>query len=201
MQGKVWGLGIGADVVFWSLLMFMCRFVGIIGMWVVGGQRVCVEVKVVDVSSEILDILIMLDIIRLRFVSLVFFISSCVLFYSLRYIRRDENRSRLVGLIVVFIMSIVMLIVFPSLLGLIIGWDGLGLSSFLLVVFYQNDNALASGIITAISNRIGDGLLISGIGACLGVGHWTRFFEIGGLIGGLIGLARITKRAQVPFCA
>nr|QDH82316.1 NADH dehydrogenase subunit 5 [Anadara consociata] len=197
----MWGLGIGADVVFWSLLMFMCSFVGMIGMWVVGGQSVCVEVKVVDVSSEMLDILMMLDMMSLSFVSLVFFISSCVLFYSLSYMSSDENSSRLVGLIVVFIMSMVMLIVFPSLLGLIIGWDGLGLSSFLLVVFYQNDNALASGMITAISNRIGDGLLISGMGACLGVGHWNSFFEIGGLIGGLIGLASITKSAQVPFCA
>lgn len=81
----------------------------------------CVEVKVVGVSAEILDVLMVLDVVRLSFMSLVFFISSCVLFYSVSYMGRDEIRSRLVGLMVVFVFSIVLLILFPSLLGLILG--------------------------------------------------------------------------------
>nr|YP_009114564.1 NADH dehydrogenase subunit 5 [Tegillarca granosa]AID49101.1 NADH dehydrogenase subunit 5 [Tegillarca granosa] len=194
-------LGMGMGVVFWALLMFVFSVVSVVGMWVIWGRMVCVEVKVVGVSAEMLDVLMVLDVVSLSFMSLVFFISSCVLFYSVSYMGSDEMSSRLVGLMVVFVFSMVLLILFPSLLGLILGWDGLGLSSFLLVVFYQNDNALASGMITALSNRIGDGLLITSMGMCLGSGHWNSFFEMSWLVGVFVGLASITKSAQVPLRA
>lgn len=104
-------------------------------------------------------------------------------------------------LIIVFIFSIIFLIIFPSLLRVILGWDGLGLSSFLLVVFFQNHRSLASGVLTALRNRVGDGLLIVAMGVSLEKGIWWRVFELRGSVRVFIGLARITKRAQVPFCA
>jgi len=92
-----------------------------VGLWWLGAGRLCFEVKIVRVRAEMLDIFIVLDFVRLRFLSLVFLISYSVFIYRLRYIRRAENRSRLMGVIVVFVFSIGALIMFPSLLGLVIG--------------------------------------------------------------------------------
>merc|ERR1712117_553838 len=73
----------------------------------------------------------------------------------------------------------------------LIGWDLLGLTSFLLVVFYKNRKRLGSGIITALTNRIGDCFIFLLLG----------FFLIEGRICSLIVilLLSMTKRAQVPF--
>jgi NADH-ubiquinone oxidoreductase chain 5 len=58
-------------------------------------------------------------------------------------------------------------------MALLIGWDGLGLVSFLLVIHYQTPNALGAGIITILSNRVGDAFLLLRIGWSLNQGHWS----------------------------
>lgn len=59
----------------------------------------------------------------------------------------------------------------PNLITFLLGWDGLGLVSFLLVIFYQNPRSLGAGIITLITNRIGDALIISSIALLIYQGH------------------------------
>jgi len=84
-----------------------------------------------------------------------------------------------------------------------LGWDGLGIVSFILVIYYQNPKSLAAGIITALTNRIGDVLLLVSIGWTLNQGHWFILNIWDSSISTLqimfIILAAITKRAQVPF--
>nr|UVJ66743.1 NADH dehydrogenase subunit 5 [Anadara cornea] len=185
----------------WSAVMFVMGIIGIIGMWVVGMNSFVVEVKVVSISDSMIDLNMLMDVISASFISLVFFISSCVFFYSSSYMSQNEMSSRLMYLMIVFIFSMILLILFPSLLSVILGWDGLGLSSFLLVVFFQNDRSLASGMITALSNRIGDGLLIVAMGVNLMSGFWWSVIEFSMSVSVFIGLASTTKSAQVPFCA
>lgn len=103
-----------------------------------------------------------------------------------------------------FVVSIVVLVLFPSYLGLMVGWDGLGVISFLLVIYYLRSCSLSSGIITVLSNRVGDVcfiLAISLIRSSLSFGMWGESFVRGFVLGIFLIMGSITKRAQVPFSA
>ena len=80
--------------------------------------------------------------------------------FSATYISSETHQTRFHSLILAFISSILLLILLPNLITLLIGWDGLGLTSFLLVAYYSNPKSLRAAIITALTNRIGDALLI-----------------------------------------
>ena len=41
-----------------------------------------------------------------------------------------------------------------------LGWDGLGLISFFLIVYYQNQSSIVSGVFTLLINRLGDGFFL-----------------------------------------
>lgn len=86
---------------------------------------------------------------------------------------------------------------------LLLGWDGLGLVSFLLVIYYQNAKSLAAGIITALINRVGDVIILLRIGWTLNQAHWSIIYIWSNTFNPLIVLciiiACITKRAQIPF--
>jgi NADH-ubiquinone oxidoreductase chain 5 len=87
---------------------------------------------------------------------------------------------------------------------LLLGWDGLGITSFILVIYYQNSKSLRAGLVTAITNRIGDVAILLSIGWTLTQGHWNilhirteninRILQIS-----IITLAAMTKSAQIPF--
>jgi len=74
-------------------------------------------------------------------------------------------------LLVLFIGRIGMVVFSLNMVSIMLGWDGLGLVSFLLVIFYQNSRSARAATITALSNRVGDGiiLILIGIGLECGV--------------------------------
>lgn len=92
---------------------------------------------------------------------------------------------------------------------ILLGWDGLGLVSYVLVIYYQNEKSANAGILTALSNRIGDVAILLSIGLLASRGGWNFYFytdlineiEGSGALGVLVVLAAITKRAQIPFSA
>lgn len=82
------------------------------------------------------------------------------------------------------------------------GWDGLGVVSFLLVIYYNNPSRVDSGVITVLINRFGDCLFILRTMLIFYTGIfnldflWNQYFVIFSL---LVCVGAITKRAQVPF--
>lgn len=77
---------------------------------------------------------------------------------------RDLFIFRFVWLVIMFVFSMVFLIFIPNLIALLIGWDGLGLISFCLVIYYQNYKSLVSGLLTVLANRVGDVMILLRIG-------------------------------------
>jgi len=114
---------------------------------------------------------LILDKYGLLFISVVLFISANVFIFSNYYIHTELFNKRFLYLVILFIISINFLIFIPHIIGLLLGWDGLGLISFILVIYYQNRKSLGAGIITAMSNRIGDVFLLLRISWSLNQGH------------------------------
>lgn len=143
----------------------------------------------------------------LLFMSFVLFISSIVIYYSEEYIEGDIYLHRFIILVSIFVLSIMLLIISPNLIRILLGWDGLGLVSYCLVIYYQNIKSYNAGIITALTNRIGDVALLIAIAWIINFGGFNYIFYIDVyknsieiyIIILLIILAAITKRAQIPF--
>jgi len=168
-----------------------------------------IEWEIISLNSSIIVITFLFDWIRLLFISFVLLISSLVIFYRKEYILGDIYINRFIILVLLFVFSIIILIISPNLIRILLGWDGLGLVSYVLVIYYQNVKSYNAGIITALSNRIGDVALLIAIAWILNYGSWNYIFYLEIikndfeiiLIGGLVILAAITKRAQIPFSA
>jgi len=109
--------------------------------------------------------------------------------------------KRFIILICIFIYRILLFILSPRLLSIILGWDGLGFISYLLICYYSNNRSLNSGIITIISNRLGDIILITALSimwiSTNNFSYFSIFYDIAIIF---IIFACFTKRAQIPFC-
>uniref|UniRef100_A0AAU6QDT5 NADH-ubiquinone oxidoreductase chain 5 n=1 Tax=Euchirus longimanus TaxID=1968892 RepID=A0AAU6QDT5_9SCAR len=166
------------------------------------------EYEVVSFNSCSILMTILLDWMSLLFMSFVLFISSMVIFYSESYMEGDLNIDRFIMLVAMFVLSMMLLIISPNLVSILLGWDGLGLVSYCLVIYYQNFKSNNAGMITALSNRIGDVALLMAIAWMMNYGGFNYIFYINyfsdremAVISLLVVLAALTKSAQIPFSA
>nr|AFP16906.1 NADH dehydrogenase subunit 5 [Heterocerus fenestratus] len=167
------------------------------------------EFELFSVSSSNLVFSVLFDWMSLLFMSFVLFISSMVIFYSEDYMSGDLNINRFIMLVSMFVLSMMMLIISPNLISILLGWDGLGLVSYCLVIYYQNVKSFNAGMLTALSNRIGDVALLMSIAWMMNYGSWNYIYYVVfmkedyfmSLISVLVVLAAMTKSAQIPFSA
>ncbi|YP_009515511.1 NADH dehydrogenase subunit 5 (mitochondrion) [Hyalella azteca] len=168
------------------------------------GFTLIVDWEIVSMNSIYASMTIILDWMSLSFLSAVVLITSAISAYSLYYMKEDPNKSRFIMLLMLFVASMLCLIISPNLVSLLLGWDGLGLTSYALVIYYQNESACNAGMLTVLSNRIGDVCILLAIALFSYAGSWL-FFSMDAVslpfIGFFVGLAGMTKSAQVPFSA
>nr|YP_010486369.1 NADH dehydrogenase subunit 5 [Pseudoechthistatus chiangshunani]UVW93774.1 NADH dehydrogenase subunit 5 [Pseudoechthistatus chiangshunani] len=168
---------------------------------------VIIEYSLINLNSSLIIMTILLDWMSLLFMSFVLFISSMVIFYSEEYMVGDLYMVRFILLVVMFVLSMMLMIISPNLISILLGWDGLGLVSYCLVIYYQNVKSYNAGMLTALSNRIGDVALLMAIAWMLNFGSWSFIYyldflkmdKIMELISFLVILAAMTKSAQIPF--
>nr|ARI50090.1 NADH dehydrogenase subunit 5 [Cittarium pica] len=164
---------------------------------------ILMEWELYSVSSASLSLSLILDPIGISFSNVVCFISACVMLFSSSYMAGDIFLSRFVALVMMFVLSMNLLVFIPNLAALLIGWDGLGIVSFALVIYYQNTKSLSAGMLTALANRVGDVMLLLSIGFCVIQGHWNILFmwdnQFSPILAFCIVVAGMTKSAQIPF--
>lgn len=163
------------------------------------------EIEILHKTLLIIRFPLIIDRRSLLLGSVVLFISSFVIIFCGFYISHEVFLVRFILTVVWFVISIRLLVFFPRFFALIIGWDWLGVVSFLLVIYYINKESLSAGIITAITNRLGDVFFILVIGFLrlnLSYEYFSiSFFGQVFVVVGLVLVGRITKRAQIPFSA
>nr|YP_009503504.1 NADH dehydrogenase subunit 5 [Isoperla bilineata]AXB38850.1 NADH dehydrogenase subunit 5 [Isoperla bilineata] len=165
------------------------------------------EWEVLSLNSGGIVMTFLFDWMSLIFMGFVLFIASLVIYYSEEYMAGDLSINRFIILVLMFVLSMMFLIISPNIISILLGWDGLGLVSYLLVIYYQNVKSYNAGMLTALSNRIGDVALLLAIAWMLNFGSWNYIYYLEcsresfemGVIGALVVLAAMTKSAQIPF--
>ena len=142
------------------------------------------------------------DFMSVWFTTVILLISSVIIVYSYFYIAPYSKSVYFLWLTNLFIFSMLIVVNISNLFFLILGWDGLGLVSFFLIVYYQNQRSITSGIFTLLMNRLGDSFFLVTI-ALFFYSHpdltmfrsnLTRVFVLCVLL-----LTFITKSAIFPF--
>nr|QFQ01351.1 NADH dehydrogenase subunit 5 [Oplophorus typus]QUL61617.1 NADH dehydrogenase subunit 5 [Oplophorus typus] len=195
-----------------SSLVFLL-FISVISMlsslkMLLSGSSYYIEWEIMTLNSCSLEMTLILDWMSMMFLSFVTFISSMVLYYSGGYMSGDMNMNRFMYLVLGFVASMGFLIISPNIVSILLGWDGLGLVSYVLVIYYQNEKSANAGMLTALSNRVGDVAILLSIALMFQLGGFSFLFYVDSLsISGISGLAAfiilagMTKSAQIPFSA
>nr|AVW86171.1 NADH dehydrogenase subunit 5 [Laetmonice producta] len=179
----------------WMLILFMFFSQQNLTMFI--------QWSIMKCNSTNICLPLILDSTGIMFSTTVLFISANVMMFSSEYMKNDMYLQRFSHLVMLFILSMNFLIYIPHLMCMLLGWDGLGITSFILVIYYQNPKSLAAGMITALMNRIGDVMILLSITIMLNIGHWNimsmwqdKNFMYMMM---MIMLAAMTKSAQIPF--
>nr|YP_009945167.1 NADH dehydrogenase subunit 5 [Monomorium pharaonis]QOE17525.1 NADH dehydrogenase subunit 5 [Monomorium pharaonis] len=158
------------------------------------------EWLVFSMNSLKMEMVIILDWISLLFISFVFMISSFIILYMVIYMMEEKFMSRFTYLVMMFIFSMVLMILSPNVISILLGWDGLGLVSYCLVIYYQNWMSYNSGMVTVLCNRMGDVGILMLISLMSMMGSWSIWSLVNSkLLVFMLLLAAITKSAQMPF--
>nr|YP_010546410.1 NADH dehydrogenase subunit 5 [Nerita reticulata]UYI29926.1 NADH dehydrogenase subunit 5 [Nerita reticulata] len=166
---------------------------------------ILLEWEILSNSSYSITFPLILDPISVSFSCVVCLISACVMFFTSSYMSADPFLTRFVWLVMLFVLSMNILVFVPSIISLLLGWDGLGIVSFALVIYYQNMKSLAAGMVTALANRIGDVLLLISIAICANEANWNIMLiwenSMFPWLCLCIMVGAMTKSAQIPFSA
>nr|WMY24008.1 NADH dehydrogenase subunit 5 [Psammotermes sp.] len=191
--------------VFLFFLGWFCCFCGV--YFVLCDLVYFIDWNIVSLNGSSVVMTFLFDWMSLLFMGFVFIISSLVILYSDDYMSGDLNINRFIMLVLMFVVSMMFLIISPNVISILLGWDGLGLVSYLLVIYYQNVKSYGAGMLTVLSNRVGDVALLMVIVWMINFGGWNfvyylEFFSGSvemGLISFLVVLAAMTSSAQIPF--
>nr|URX53753.1 NADH dehydrogenase subunit 5 [Bifiditermes nr. madagascariensis] len=201
-------LGLSICLVSFVSLFMVGVLLFMVGVYFVMNELIYfIEWSIVTLNSGSVVMTFLFDWMSLSFMGFVFFISSLVILYSEDYMHGDFNVNRFVLLVLMFVLSMMFLIISPNMISILLGWDGLGLVSYCLVIYYQNVSSYNAGMLTVLSNRVGDVALLMVIAWMVNFGSWNYIYYLAylsgsfemGLISSLVVLAAMTSSAQIPF--
>ncbi|GAA2797743.1 NADH-quinone oxidoreductase subunit L [Kribbella solani] len=157
------------------------------------------------------DFTLLIDPLSILFVLLITGVGSLIHIYSIGYMEHDPRRRRFFGYLNLFIASMLLLVLAADYLLVFVGWEGVGLASYLLIGFWQHKNSAAVAAKKAfVVNRVGDiglSLAVMSMWALFGssafgvvnAGAGQLSHTWATLLGLMLLLAACGKSAQVPL--
>ncbi len=111
----------------------------------------------ISVGGFQVDASLLLDQLSICFVLLITGVGTLIHIYSIEYMSHDHNRRRFFAYLNLFIAAMLLLVLGDSYLNLYVGWEGVGLASYLLIGFWNQKPAYATAAKKAfVANRVGD---------------------------------------------
>nr|DBA43826.1 TPA_asm: ND5 [Bombus ussurensis] len=181
-----------SSIIFFMLSIFM----------LLSNKILIMEWMIFNINSMKMNFIIIVNFKLLLFTFLVLLVSSVIYLYSVSYMDLGNKYyiKRFYYLMLMFLLSMIFLILSPNMLTLLLGWDGLGLISYCLIIYYQKKLSFNSGMFTVILNRLGDTGLLMIISFMMIFGSWNLcFYEFNFLVLLLYFLMVFTKSAQLMF--
>nr|YP_009472915.1 NADH dehydrogenase subunit 5 [Nabicula flavomarginata]AST10131.1 NADH dehydrogenase subunit 5 [Nabicula flavomarginata] len=190
-----------------GMFLFLLSLIFLVfGMnFIMNDYLIMLDWEIISINSVNMVMTLLFDWMSLLFMSCVLLISSMVVFYSHSYMHSDMNKLRFLSMVLLFILSMMMMILSPNLVSILLGWDGLGLVSYALVIYFQNYSSYSAGMLTILTNRIGDVAILLGIGLMFNFGSWHYIYYVQMwdnsmcMLFILVVLAAFTSSAQIPF--
>jgi NADH-quinone oxidoreductase subunit L len=111
----------------------------------------------INVGTFNVDAGLLLDQLSICFVLLITGVGTLIHVYSISYMSHDHDRRRFFAYLNLFIAAMLLLVLGDSYLSLYVGWEGVGLASYLLIGFWNQKPAYATASKKAfVMNRVGD---------------------------------------------
>ena len=217
-RADAWGHLLGCATALAAFGVALLEFVGMLGRPVSEQRATQTLFTWVEVGELHIDFGLQLDQLSLVFVLLVTGVGLLIHLYSIGYMAADPARRKFFAYLNLFLAAMLMLVMADNFLGLYLGWEGVGLVSYLLIGFWQHKPSAATAAKKAfLVNRVGDiGLgialmvmvtqfgTVSYSGVFAGVeGSGTADGPVGSgvitALGLLLLLGACAKSAQVPL--
>ena len=160
-----------------------------------------------------IEVGLLVDPLSILFALLITGVGSLIHLYSVGYMAHDERRRRFFAYLNLFIAAMLILVLADNYLVMFVGWEGVGLASYLLIGFWQHKPSAAAAAKKAfVMNRVGDLGLTMAVMAMLALFGSSAFVDVNErigqadvfwvtLIGLLLLLGACGKSAQVPLQA
>ena len=169
----------------------------------------------INVGSFQVDATLLLDQLSICFVLLITGVGTLIHIYSISYMAHDIDRRRFFAFLNLFIAAMLLLVLGNSYLNLYVGWEGVGLASYLLIGFWNQKPTYATAAKKAfVANRVGDvGLSLAVMiafvqfgsvtfdGVAKGIESGSASSTVLNAMGAAILLAAVGKSAQFPLQA
>ena len=206
-----WGHLLGTGLAIASFAVALIMFTGMVSRS--ADDRVVSDVLFswVPVGELQVDFGFLLDQLSMCFVLLITGVGSLIHVYSIGYMQHDPDRRRFFAYLNLFLAAMLVLVLADNYLGLYLGWEGVGLASYLLIGFWQHKQSAATAAKKAfVVNRVGDiGLAVALMimFAAFGSVAFTAVFDGASqtgettltALGFVLLLAACGKSAQVPL--
>jgi len=206
-----WGHLLGAIAPLASFVLGLITFVALLRRDVSQrsiGQQLYVWI---DVNQFHVNASLLYDQLSALFVLLITGVGGVIHVYSIGYMAADERRRRFFGQLNLFVAAMLLLVLASDYLFLFVGWEGVGLASYLLIGFWQGkDSAAVAAKKAFVVNRVGDAGMLLAIMLMFATFGTTSFVGVSAgaaqlsngtatAIGLLLLLGACGKSAQVPL--
>ncbi|NBH11848.1 NADH-quinone oxidoreductase subunit L [Amycolatopsis sp. SID8362] len=152
-RAKAWGHLLGCATVTLAFIYGLILFFS-------ANTSTATDVKVyswIPVGQLQVDFGLRIDALSLTFVLLITGVGMLIHYYSIGYMADDEGRYRFFAYLNLFVASMLVLVLGNSFVTLYLGWEGVGLASYLLIGWYQGRPSAATAAKKAfLMNRVGD---------------------------------------------